>query len=165
MKVYIDTEFTSLLARHPKLISIGLITEDGSRTFYAEIQKHYRNVDCSLFVVDEVLPLLDAPELPAQINYQNVYAKMTHDECRIHLGYWIASLMDPVSFLTDAPSYDWPLVQHLFDGHPWPAMLDSQPVNCYLPVKIPMTERIFDAGNYRRHHALDDAKVMRLVYQ
>lgn len=35
--IFLDTEFTGLAQRWPRLISIGLVSEDGSREFYAEL--------------------------------------------------------------------------------------------------------------------------------
>lgn len=73
IRVFLDTEFTSL-DQSASLISIGLITEDASRSFYAELLNTYLQEKCSAFVLQEVLPLLDAPLLVEPINYKNVYA-------------------------------------------------------------------------------------------
>lgn len=55
MKIFCDTEFTDF--NDPKLISIGLVTEDG-RKFYGElIQAEWRGSE-SAFVTDVVLPKL-----------------------------------------------------------------------------------------------------------
>ncbi|MEZ4600753.1 MAG: hypothetical protein R2940_13270 [Syntrophotaleaceae bacterium] len=54
--VFLDTEFTHLDA--PKLISIGLVSICG-REFYAELTDGWGLQDCSLFVLGQVLPLLD----------------------------------------------------------------------------------------------------------
>lgn len=63
--VFFDTEFTHLkpIIDESSLISIGLVTEDGKRSFYAEINDSYSLEDCSDFVKQIVLPLLDAPAL------------------------------------------------------------------------------------------------------
>ena len=60
MIIFFDTEFTSLHVKS-KLISIGLISEDG-REFYAEMTDTYLISHCSDWVKENVLPLLDAPE-------------------------------------------------------------------------------------------------------
>jgi hypothetical protein len=169
MKVFLDTEFTQL--RHPKketkLISIGLVTEDGERSFYVELTDNYNISDCSDFVVESVLPLLDAPALPEKLVYKNVYAKMTKAQCREQLACWIAAIQDYIEINSDAPSYDWPLFTDLFHGHAWPIMLFQECRNCY-PSSINESrylaaeEQLYSGKTYRRHHALDDAKVMMI---
>ena len=54
MLIFIDTEFTQF--NDPELISIGLVTEDASHEFYAELPVD--RTKCSDFVVDKVLPSL-----------------------------------------------------------------------------------------------------------
>lgn len=56
MYVFFDTEFTQL-SHEAKLISIGMISEDG-REFYAELSDTWRHDDCSEFVLREVPPPL-----------------------------------------------------------------------------------------------------------
>ncbi len=55
MKIYLDTEFTSL--ENPKLISIGLIAGDGQE-FYRELTTGWSLPDCTMFVLGWVLPWL-----------------------------------------------------------------------------------------------------------
>lgn len=40
--LFIDTEFTGLNQRWPRLISIGLVSDDGGRTFYADLSVQAR---------------------------------------------------------------------------------------------------------------------------
>jgi len=58
MLIFFDTEFTEL-GIDPRLISIGLISEFGDRTFYAELSDTYTEKDCSEFVRLAVLPHLE----------------------------------------------------------------------------------------------------------
>jgi hypothetical protein len=167
MKVFMDTEFTDL--RIPKLISIGLVSEDGERSFYAELPGNYENAVCSDFVIDTVLPLLDAPTLTGKINYRTVYAKMTMDECRQHLDSWFACIQEPTRIYTDAPHYDFALLKAIFNGYPWPALVDTYPHlpalgECEWMQFDSMTDRIFANQPFRRHHALDDAQAMCLAF-
>lgn len=172
MKVYLDTEFTQLRQpnKETKLISIGLVTADFDRSFYAELTDNYDISDCSDFVVEGVMPLLDAPELPEQIDYKNVYAKMTKAQCREHLAYWIAAIQEHVEINSDAPSYDWPLLTDLFKGQAWPINLFRECRNCY-PSSIneflyrEVEEKLFNGTLFRRHHALHDAKVMAISHR
>lgn len=167
MRVYLDTEFTQL--NDGKLISLGLVSENSERTFYAELTDSYKLEDCSDFVVETVLPLLDAPDLPEKVSYRAVYAKMTRAQCREHLGYWIAAIQEPVQINSDAPNLDWPLFKELFAVHPWPAMLDPECRNCFpsaLRQELYLAEEEkYYARSMRRHHALDDAIVMRHAAQ
>lgn len=57
MLIFLDTEYTDSL--HINLISIAMVTEDGSNEFYAELNDFVRE-DCSPFVQAAVLPLLTA---------------------------------------------------------------------------------------------------------
>ena len=57
MNVFFDTEFSGLVI-DPKLISIGMISEDGDRTFYAELSNTYQASSCEPFVHEAVLPHL-----------------------------------------------------------------------------------------------------------
>lgn len=61
MLIFLDTEYTGLGQPSPRLISLGLVTEDGSREFYVELKDTWKLEDCSDFVRREVLPLLGGP--------------------------------------------------------------------------------------------------------
>lgn len=58
MLVFFDTEFTEL-GIDPRLISIGLVSEDGERTFYAELSDTHVPSDCSDFAREAALPHLE----------------------------------------------------------------------------------------------------------
>ena len=55
MKIFLDTEFTSL--ESPKLISIGLVAADGQE-FYRELTDGWTIAECTMFVLGWVLPWL-----------------------------------------------------------------------------------------------------------
>ena len=57
MLIFFDTEFTEL-GIDPRLISIGLISEDGQREFYAELSDTYTIEDCGDFARLAVIPKL-----------------------------------------------------------------------------------------------------------
>lgn len=171
-KVFFDTEFTDLLGitQDPALISIGLITEDGKRTFYAELTDTYTVGQCSDFVRVAVLPLLDAPELSGELDYTAIYARVTATECRALLAQWLEHAGTHTEFWSDAPPYDWHFVIELFHDHIWPKGLAHVPKSC-LPTEVaslPSYSRCVEARyanqKFRRHHALDDAKVNREVW-
>lgn len=55
MRIFLDTEFTS--HEKPKLISIGMVSEDGQE-FYRELTDGWKLAECTMFVVGWVLPWL-----------------------------------------------------------------------------------------------------------
>lgn len=159
MLIFFDTEFSEL-GIDPRLISIGLVSEDGTRTFYAELSDTYQLSDCSNFVREAVLPHLVGGE-----------ALMTMDGLTLRLGNWLESFEQPVQLATDSLSWDWPWIQELFSTPgTWPENLDGKPASLYEMVDSPFLERsaeqIFQSHEprLRRHYALDDAKVNRLVW-
>lgn len=167
--VFLDTEFTDL-AGDSKLISIGLVTADGERTFYAELTDSYLLKDCSQFVKNEVIPLLDAQPLIEPIYYKNVHAGMTLDVLSKHLGYWFAALQDPIQIWTDSPNYDWRYIQQIFSHSGMPFNLLPSP-NSLLTDDTSQNIRFqnavdeaFDKNHFRLHHALDDALANRVAW-
>lgn len=60
MFIYIDTEFSTLMARiqNIKLISAGFVAENGQELYF-ELPKNYREADCSYFVSESVIPHLE----------------------------------------------------------------------------------------------------------
>jgi DNA polymerase III epsilon subunit-like protein len=67
MLIFLDTEYTGLGQRKPKLISLGIVSEDGRREFYVELADTWQLDDCSDFVKREVLPLLQGPAIPISV--------------------------------------------------------------------------------------------------
>lgn len=170
--IYVDTEFTGIKPNlnDSQLLSIGLVDESGTKTFYAEQDGVYTRDQCCPFVFDEILPLLDAPNLSGELTYSSVYAKMTADQIREHLTAWFKQFDRPIELRSDYPDFEWHFVNRLLAGHPWPENLLPEVTHC-CPMANPMqllryyqrAEMIFDEQQYRRHHALDDAKVMRIA--
>jgi len=159
MLIFFDTEFTEL-GIDPRLISIGLISEYGTRTFYAEFSDTYQPKDCSAFVQEAVLPHLQGGD-----------ARMTMNELVLRLGNWIENFEQPVKLTTDSLSWDWPWIQEIFnDLETWPKNLDGRPFSLYQLIFPPFYERAVEHAfenhlpKLRRHHALDDAKVNRLSW-
>jgi len=155
MLVFFDTEFTEL-GIDPRLISIGLVSEDGERTFYAELSDTYQLQHCSDFARLAVLPLLEGG-----------HARMTMPDLALRLGNWLESFEQPVQLATDSLAWDWPWIQEIFcDAGTWPENLNGKPLlltmnylNDYDQF-ILTVEKAF--RSLRRHHSLDDAKANRL---
>jgi 3' exoribonuclease, RNase T-like len=167
VNVFLDTEFTSLEAE-ASLISIALITEHGDRYFYVELTDFYSEKSCSVFVIKEVLPLLDAKPLIGEVNYKSVYAKMSFADLQIHLQHWFAALIDPVQVWSDSPQHDWRYILQIFGLTGLPYNLMSIPKSLLggnTSSNARYENRVEEEYRHkilRRHHALDDAKVMRL---
>lgn len=153
MIVFFDTEFTEL-GMEPRLISIGLVSEDGSREFYAELSDTWRPEHCNRnpFVLEAVLPLLAGGD-----------ALMPMHELALQLGSWLEDFGQPVKLATDSLSWDWPWIHEIFSlPNTWPSNLDGKPLILVQEIDFNLAvERAF-AGGLRRHHALDDAKANRL---
>ena len=152
MNVYFDTEFAKL-APDAALISIGLIDEAGEREFYAEAYDAYQIYEFSDFFLREVLPHLEGGS-----------KRMPTSVLREALTAWLASLGPDVVLICDSQR-------------------DADQLNQLYPHGLPLTvrvlvigwwanlvrrfknrgRRIHRANGYRVHHALDDAKVNRVV--
>lgn len=152
IRVFLDTEFTGLGQRWPRLISIGLVTEGGQQEFYAELPSVSYREKCGSWVCENVLPLLDGGD-----------HVMQPDELRQRLAQWIAALGDVV--IACDSEIDFTFLRSTLD--PWPKNVADRPLlltmnylNDYDAFE-PAIEAAF-AGGLRRHHALDDAKANRL---
>lgn len=152
MILFLDTEFTGLGQRWPRLISIGLVSEDGQHSFYAELATESYMDNCSAWVRENVLPLLDGGD-----------RIMQPDELRQRLAEWIGA-QGAMQIACDSKDFDFAYLRAILD--PWPANID--PKSLALKFDADRGERFNDAveksfaGGLRRHHALDDAKANRL---
>lgn len=156
LRIFFDTEFTDL-GVDPRLISIGLVSEDGQQTFYAELSDTYTTDDVGEFAEMAVLPQLEGGD-----------ALMTMRELGQRLAAWIEGFGAPVKLATDSLAWDWPWIQDIFNQHgEWPSNLDGKPLLLTMNYLMQFDEfesaieRAF-ADGLHRHHALDDAKANRL---
>lgn len=151
MILFLDTEFTGLGQRWPRLISIGLVSEDGQHEFYAELNAKDYIEKCSPWVKENVLPFLDGG------NYE-----MQPDELRQRLAAWICTL-GTVQIATDS-QIDFDLIRATLD--PWPANIDLKPLFLHFDAdtgeRFNLAVEKAIAEGLRQHHALDDAKANRL---
>lgn len=155
MLIFFDTEFTEL-GIDCRLISIGLVSEDGERTFYAELSDTYLPRHCSEFVRETVVPLLEGGN-----------TRMTMPDLALRLGNWLESFEQPVQLATDSLGWDWPWIQQIFcDAWTWPENLERKPLILHFAAEagerfVDAVEAAFAAG-LRQHHSQDDAKANRL---
>ena len=160
MRIYFDTEFTHLEGNADReLIAAGFISEDG-REWYAEISDFNRAL-CSPFVVSTVLPLLEG----------NAETTITAQMFGHRLSTWLASFGEDVELISDH-SADWELLAKYISAHlaALPCQIHStvwQPsVDESLRIKILEAElRFWFANPRKRHHALFDARRLKLVAQ
>ena len=151
LRIFFDTEFTGLIV-DPRLISIGCVDETGTKTFYAELSDTWKPGDVSDFARVAVLPKLEGGQ-----------ASMMMSELTAALGNWLESFDAPVQLATDSLSWDWPLVQEIFETlSTWPKNLDGKPVVLVQDLNFNLAVEDAFAKGLRRHHALDDAKANRL---
>ncbi|SDE51119.1 hypothetical protein [Paraburkholderia lycopersici] len=150
MLLFLDTEYTGLGQRLPKLISLALVAEDGSREFYVELGDTWTPDDCTPFVQREVLPLLAGPCLPRA-------------EACAALREWFNDAPRAVQAACDSET-DWRFVLDLLDQS-----LPTNLANRYYDLR-PLTDTtIYDrtvaacyTAEAHEHHALADARAYRL---
>lgn len=176
MLIFFDTEFSDL-SIDPRLISIGLVSEDG-REFYAELSGNENLSNANEFVLEEVIPKLQGGE-----------SVMTMRELSNGLVEWLMAFGVPVQFATDSLRWDWPWIETIFadfgvylleDSAVWqdiknhphrlagvarPANVDGRPLLLPQSPEFHLAvDQAFERGLLRRHHALDDAKANRLAW-
>jgi hypothetical protein len=161
--VFVDTEFAGGIEKidaQRYLISIGLVAED-SRERYYELDDTYDDHLCSLWVHQNVIPLLDGGDFRIGVT-----------ELAARLKSWIESLTnDEVILRTDAPAYDWPFIEELFNFYGWPKNLrrtcgtmDFESVHQVLRYETAVAE-YFITHDSRQHHALVDARAMQYAWR
>lgn len=164
MYIYFDTEFTDFVL-DPALISIGLVAANGQE-FYAELTDTFDEVICSMFVIENVLPILWGKDY-----------EMSISELPEKLKSWLESFGQPVQLMCDAPEFDWSWVFEIFERSAcgWPDNLVRKCANT----------QAFETDNERvrynnayedywrsnrgiaavQHHALWDARCIRHAHQ
>jgi hypothetical protein len=150
IRVFVDTEFTSNFG-DGSLISAGLVTENG-REFYVELSDGWTSDECTPFVHDVVLPLLD----------RDPSTTMSTRDAADALASWLQTLGD-VEIVFDARD-DELLIKRLLDER----VEDLSVTWRYLSLSsgadaLDYDRRVEDlfANETRRHHALVDARVLR----
>jgi hypothetical protein len=140
-RIYLDTEFTSLNRYRAQLISLALVVPQGPE-FYVELTDNWTLADCSPFVLDTVLPLLD----------HDKHGRTT-DQARAELLAFLQTL-GTVEIITDAPDHDWLMLLWLAGPAGLPANVQPEPglLNIDLDADY--------SGEEPPHHALQDARML-----
>lgn len=172
MKLFFDLEFTGL-HKYAELISIGIVSEDGKRTFYAE-NSLVDYLQCDEWIQDNVvknLTLNCEPFNPVSISDNHVL-RSRPDNIRDALEKWLAQF-DTVEMWSDCYAYDWVVFCDLWGG----AMNIPKSIY-YIPFDLSTAFRMKDVdadisreqfagtdSTAAKHNALFDAQVIRSCYQ
>ncbi len=153
--IFFDTEFSLLDPCDGEMLSIGMIKLKGDE-LYLELE--YKGA-VSEFAKKNVLPNLNGN-------------KITHDEARFEILKFVGK-REPrlISYIT---TFDLALMRRLFSRDAWPfywipvdfsSVMFGMGIN---PDDFDSREFLDSLGinlsDYRRHHAMDDAKLLRDVY-
>lgn len=158
MRIYFDTEFTTLDAlAENELISAGFVAENG-REWYVELTD-FRYSECSPFVREAVLPLLGEPGV----------VHLTAEEFGPRLSAWLSAFGEPIDLVTDYPG-DWYLLNDY-------ARFSHKSMNYPVRAQIwqrsgePAVEEILSEAEVafwlqypgKQHHALYDARRLKVL--
>ena len=143
MIVFVDTEFTD--HQRPKLISAGLVTEDGRHECYAETND-FATAECSDFVREFVLPLLAGGSVAS--SKKTLGRRVVAWLARVRTGQDVVILVDYAT--------DWYLLAEAIAEVPnW---LSAQATSAISGLAL---ETYFERPGVQRHHALHDARALR----
>lgn len=158
--VFVDTEFTDLV-KDRFLISAGFVSE-GGQEFYGELEPKFWEPWAGQFVRENVAPLLD------QVTHRpGGLPPFSLEGLAKSIRAWIEAQPGEVVLVSDAPSYDLHVLLYLFDeaNVAWPAntekraryySVDEVAANAY--------EHAFSQIGMPQHHALADAKALRIAW-
>lgn len=154
MKLFLDCEF-SQLNQDTKLISLALVSEAGHE-YYVELKDTYVTVDCSDFVIQNVLPLLDLAR-----------HGQTLVEAQTSLLAFLSILEGSLEICSDAPEWDWDFFCQLaYVNHRWPANVANRPTNLIVLFKHLEADDIDNVTLPELpHHALLDARLLADLYR
>ncbi|MDA8254460.1 MAG: 3'-5' exoribonuclease [Betaproteobacteria bacterium] len=158
--IFFDTEFTDLV-QDPFLISVGFVSEEGSE-FYGELEPKFWAPWANQFVQANVVPLLD------QVTHRaGGLPPFSLGGLAMTIRKWIESQEQEVVLVSDAPSYDLPLLLNLFDeaNEVWPCNTQKRARYYSMDEAAAHTYyREFKRIGLPQHHALADAKALRAAW-
>lgn len=159
IRVFLDTEFTGLGQRRPRLISIGLVSEDGRHEFYAELTAEGYLPKVTPWVRENILPLLEGGDR----------IMLPRDLCQ-RLADWIGGL-GQVRIVGDTGiGIDMDFLRSILS--PWPNNVDPKPIIFHPGVlggeyaeAIDTYRGAYFTPDKPEHHALHDARALRQAWQ
>ncbi|WP_177474088.1 hypothetical protein [Pseudomonas sp. D(2018)] len=140
MRIYLDTEFTSLNRFTYRLISLALVAPGGYE-FYTELTDSWSEDECSDFTTSVVIPQLNLTD----------YGKTT-TQARVELLEFL-DMLRPATIISDAMAWDWPLLIWLAGPTGLPDGIEAGT----LPTDI---QGDADTLVEAPHHALLDARLL-----
>jgi len=153
--IFLDTEFSSLDPYTGEILSIGLVKPDGAE-LYLELEY---DGEVSDWVRENVTPMLTAPKLSRAAACERIKA---------FVG---GTKPFAISYVNQ---YDAVYLYKLFgvDGHPFhwqpidiAAMLFGAGLDPGAPGKAEFARGLgIDPSQFKEHHALDDARLLREIY-
>jgi hypothetical protein len=149
VRIFVDTEFSNLTDLD--LISLACVADDGTE-FYAELTDYPADA-CNDFVRENVLPLLG----------QKPDAVMQRDCLKTSLMVWLERVRAERETVVVSYDYagDWSLlVEALGETPAW-----LRPDNVRGRIDETIRKQFFDLTGLPEHHALFDAKALRLAYR
>lgn len=169
--IFMDGEFADLSSNGVKLLSIGLIADNGEKLY---LELTYREEDCNEWVRKNVIPYLRAPKISKFAAVDAI-----DNFVRKHYGY-----EKPV-LVADVNQFDWLAIQYLYDTAtqntaayvPYPMEVPFY----YIPIDLSTLmyakgldidcsrmelakEFGLDVDKLHQHNALDDAIVVKYIY-
>lgn len=145
MRIYLDTEFTTLNPFTYKLISLALVAPGGYE-FYVELTDNWTEDECSDFTKSIVLPQLDL----------TLHGKTT-EQARLGLLSFL-KMIGPAEIISDAMAWDWPLLLSLAEPSGLPSTVEAGT----LPSDIESDDGDPDEPP---HHALLDARQLAEIVE
>jgi DNA polymerase III epsilon subunit-like protein len=161
-RIFLDTEFTDLNRNTYNIISLGMVELESKRGYYIEFTDTYWTSECSQFVKETVLPLLNAGKEPN-------LSRMNSMEAVDAMYSYLASFDDDIEFMVDAPHWDYPLVipfiEQFKDKLNKTIVFSNYVVHDLdrAEAHVRISDRLFET--MRRHHAFDDAYVAATLFE
>lgn len=114
MRIFLDTEFTDFI--DCEMISIGMVSEDGQREFYAEVSDFDRG-KCNPYVRANIVPLLGRPLYSQQSDSLIKPLILPRGDVTSHLRQWFVALPRSVTIACDS-EIDWALLLDALEERP-----------------------------------------------
>lgn len=157
--VFLDTEFTGLDQREPRLISLALVPEDGEDALYLELPPPFWVDQASLWTQANVVPHLRGGEAVVPV-----------EEVRERIALWLDRQGRTLRVVTDYPEYDFAFLKAIL--RPWHPSLHPQPVKFGAGSLGESNQRLFENARdssfsieQPRHNALADALALRGMWR
>ena len=175
--IFMDGEFVELSATGTKFVSIALIKPDDSE--YYAINADYSGVGCSEWVKENVLNPLYVQEVHGDsrntftaLNFNQVYGKPEKRIIR-EIKEFIGDKEKPY-LVADVCQFDWMGICKLFGIYDIPfhyipidfaSILWSKGIDPDVDRIELAKEKEIDISKFKKHNALDDARVLKSLYE